>query len=124
MQYDKLIRDHIPEIIGASGKRAKVETYSEANFRHALLQKLVEEATEARDASPADLATEMADVLEVIDAVFATFGLSEPEVRALQTKRQAERGAFSKRLRLLQVEADQEPLTRFLLGTEALTSRY
>ena len=111
MQYDKLIRDHIPEIIGASGKRAKVETYSEANFRHALLQKLVEEATEARDASPADLATEMADVLEVIDAVFATFGLSEPEVRALQTKRQAERGAFSKRLRLLQVEADQEPLT-------------
>lgn len=94
MQYDKLNRDRIPEIVAAGGKRAQVETMDESEFRRALLQKLIEEATEAQNATPEELATELADLLEVLDAVFVAFGLSESKVSAVQAKRREERGGF------------------------------
>jgi predicted house-cleaning noncanonical NTP pyrophosphatase (MazG superfamily) len=105
MQSDKLIRDRIPEIIAAGGKHAQTEVMDENEFRRALMQKLVEEATEARDATPDELTTEIADLLEVLDTVFMAFGLSEDEVRAVQAQRREERGGFEKRLRLLSVES-------------------
>lgn len=69
-----------------------------------LYDKLVEEATEATNAADADLATELADVLEVVDALIDTYGLSHDAVRALQQERRAMRGGFSQRLRLLWTE--------------------
>jgi len=49
--YNKLVHDHIPEIIQNSGKRCSVEIMTELEYRQALLEKLVEEALEARQAS-------------------------------------------------------------------------
>ncbi|WP_027482365.1 nucleoside triphosphate pyrophosphohydrolase [Deinococcus pimensis] len=101
--YDKLVRDRIPEIIEASGKTADVEVMEGEVFLRALLDKLVEEAREARDASPQERATELADLLEVIEAVMRAEGLSEPQVRAVQRERREARGGFERRLRLLSV---------------------
>jgi predicted house-cleaning noncanonical NTP pyrophosphatase (MazG superfamily) len=101
--YDKLVRDRIPEIIEASGKSSEVEVMEGEAFLRALLDKLVEEAQEARDAAPQERAVELADLLEVIDAVLRTEGLSETQVRAAQRTRRQERGGFERRLRLLSV---------------------
>jgi hypothetical protein len=61
---------------------------------------LVEEAAEAA-APDADLVTELADVLEVLDARAATAGLDLAAVQAVQATRRAARGGFADRVALL-----------------------
>ena len=103
--YDKLVRDRIPEIIRESGSSCGTESYrDESGFRRALRDKLIEEAGEAANAGEEDLAAELADLQEVVDALISAYGLSYDAVRSLQEGRRAERGAFSKRLRLLWTE--------------------
>ncbi|MCI0711669.1 MAG: nucleoside triphosphate pyrophosphohydrolase [Chloroflexi bacterium] len=62
-EYNKLVRDNIPEIIAANGQ--------------ALRQKLVEEAQEVLQAKPDELVNELADVYEVLDALIAAYDLDE-----------------------------------------------
>jgi predicted house-cleaning noncanonical NTP pyrophosphatase (MazG superfamily) len=103
--YDKLVRDRIPEISREAGSTCGTDTYSdESAFRRALRDKLVEEAGEASNASDENVATELADLQEVVDVLITAYGLNSNAVRALQEKRRAERGGFSKRLRLLWTE--------------------
>ena len=103
--YDKLVRDRIPEIIREAGRTCGTETYTDENaFRRALRDKLIEEANEAANASEGELAAELADLQEVVDAVISAYGLNANAVRSLQEQRRAERGAFSNRLRLLWTE--------------------
>ena len=102
--YNKLIRDRIPEIIQAEGKRFDIEIMPDAEYRQALLAKLSEEAAEARDASPEKLTIELADLFEVIDAVLAAHGIDQGEVLRVQQERRAKRGGFEQRLKLLWVE--------------------
>jgi predicted house-cleaning noncanonical NTP pyrophosphatase (MazG superfamily) len=103
--YDKLVRDRIPEIIRNSGNTCGTETFEDDSaFRGALRDKLVEEATEAANAPDTDLATELADVREVINALIDAYGLSHETARALQEQRRADRGGFADRLRLLWTE--------------------
>lgn len=102
--YNKLIRDHIPAIIAESGKTCETEKLSPDEFERGLLEKLVEEAQEAQQADPAQLKTELADLLEVIDALLTTKGISRQAVRQEQRRRRKERGGFAKRLKLLWTE--------------------
>lgn len=100
-QYDKLVRDRIPEIIRRNGDECVVEVMGEEDYRHALRRKLVEEATEASEASPVTLITELADLYEVIDALLTAEGLDHATLHSVQAQRRAERGGFAHRLRLL-----------------------
>jgi predicted house-cleaning noncanonical NTP pyrophosphatase (MazG superfamily) len=104
IEYNKLIRDRIPEIIDQDGKQFATEIMNENDYKQALLEKLVEEAGEARIAAPGKLITELADLLEVIDALLETSGIDRDQLRAIQSQRQFDRGGFEKRLKLLWVE--------------------
>lgn len=66
-EHNKLIRDHIPEIIRKAGRECEVETMTQTDYHQALLNKLVEEAKEAVEADPDNLVEELADVYEVIE---------------------------------------------------------
>jgi len=101
-EYDKLVRDLIPDIIRQYGSTCGVERLDEDEaFRGALRAKLIEEAREAAEAPDAELATELADLLEVIDAIVAAYGLTHETVVAVQQERRAKRGGFANRVRLL-----------------------
>jgi predicted house-cleaning noncanonical NTP pyrophosphatase (MazG superfamily) len=118
-EYHKLVRDRIPEIIRLSGRQCAVEVYSEEEYKTALLEKLVEEAVEAQrscrdvacyvstesavSTNTTELTTELADLLEVIEAIVDAYGLDWEQVKELQKSRREERGAFNERLRLLWV---------------------
>jgi len=102
--YNKLVRDRIPEIITAEGRRCAIETMSEAEYQQALLTKLVEEAQEVAGASQEKRAAELADLYEVIEALVQATGLNEGDIRALQAQRRQERGGFEKRIKLLWAE--------------------
>lgn len=104
-EYNKLVRDRIPEIIRQSNDRCEIRRLSEAEYRQALREKLIEEAREAAEANDdAQLVTELADLYEVINAVMETYGISSESVIAEQEKRRAERGGFQQRIQLLWTE--------------------
>ena len=102
--YNKLVRDRIPEIIQASGKRCRVETMSEPEYRLALLEKLVEEAQEVRQAAPGELLAELADIQEVLAALMMAWQITPDQVKQVQRRRRAERGGFDQRVKLLWTE--------------------
>ncbi len=102
--YNKLVRDRIPEIIARDGKHCEVETMPKVEYEKALLAKLVEEAHEAQQAEAASIETELADILEVVDALLIQKGISRQRVRCIQRRRRNERGGFEKRVKLLWTE--------------------
>ena len=100
-EYNKLVRDNIPQIIHQAGGECEVVEMVDNEYRQALQEKLVEEAQEAATANPEDLVKELADLYEVIDAVITEYGISRDVVLAEQERRRWERGGFEKRLKLL-----------------------
>jgi predicted house-cleaning noncanonical NTP pyrophosphatase (MazG superfamily) len=64
-----LVRDRIPEIIRQNGIECEIAVLSEAEYRQALRQKLMEESVEAAEAEGENLVAELADLYEVIDAL-------------------------------------------------------
>ncbi len=101
IDYNKLVRDRIPEIIESEGRQCGTDIMGDGEHRAALLAKLVEEAQEVQTASPDKLTTELADLLEVVDAIMALHGLDEAEVRNVQQDRREQREGFARRIKLL-----------------------
>ena len=109
IEYNKLIRDRIPEIITRSGKTFSVTMLSPIDYARALAEKLVEEAQEVRSADRDRLLDELADLSEVIDALLKVNDWEKIDLVKAQEKRRQERGGFDKRLKLLYVD---DPSTR------------
>jgi predicted house-cleaning noncanonical NTP pyrophosphatase (MazG superfamily) len=101
MKYYKLVRDRIPEIIAAKGQRAKFETLDAERYKQKLIEKLEEELGEFKRDQNSE---ELSDILEVVLALAQDLGLSSGELEAIRQKKQAQRGGFSKRILLLEVE--------------------
>jgi predicted house-cleaning noncanonical NTP pyrophosphatase (MazG superfamily) len=101
-EYNKLVRDRIPEIIAQTGYTYEIAIMSEQEYQQALREKLVEEALEATTACDTQhLITELADLYEVIDTLMADYNIAPEMIRAEQERRRQERGGFSQRIRLL-----------------------
>jgi predicted house-cleaning noncanonical NTP pyrophosphatase (MazG superfamily) len=90
----KLVRDRIPEIMRREGKTPDVEQIAGERLKIALKDKLVEEATELQ--ASVDVREELADVLEVVDALVDSYGLDEIELQSIRWKKREERGGFDK----------------------------
>jgi predicted house-cleaning noncanonical NTP pyrophosphatase (MazG superfamily) len=101
---NKLVRDRIPEVIQKAGRRCETKILSESEYRLALRQKLLEEAEEVRTASDSKLAEELADVLEVVEALMESQGISAEEVASKRDRKRAERGGFERKILLLWTE--------------------
>ncbi len=98
LDYRKLIRDEIPRIIEAGGGRPVTRVLDEAGYLAALRAKLVEEAEEAQAAPDGQLRSELADVLEVLQALAAAHGMSWEDVVVEATRKRMERGGFDQRI--------------------------
>lgn len=92
--YNKLIRDKIPEIIEKAGKNYKIDIADTNLYREKLHEKLLEEALEFKNEPCIE---EMADILEVIQALMQEYSISKEEVVKAKEKKAAERGAFEKK---------------------------
>ena len=92
---NKLVRDKIPEIIEADGRTCKTHILSDEEYLSALEEKLNEEVAEYQKDKNLE---EMADVLEVLQAICIARGYSLEELEALRKKKADERGGFSKKI--------------------------
>lgn len=106
--YNKLIADKVPENMEKQGVQFEVRTLTDdAEYERELLKKVVEEAKELESAPSKEHALkEIADVLEVIDAVKKLKGISDDEVVTMKATRLEKRGGFLKRIFLLWSEDD------------------
>ena len=95
VEYDKLVRDEIPEIIEDNGEVPEIHVADDAEYRRRLHEKLDEEVAEFHDSGDPD---ELADVLEVVFALGSLDGLSERDLQQRREQKAAERGRFDDRV--------------------------
>jgi predicted house-cleaning noncanonical NTP pyrophosphatase (MazG superfamily) len=99
--YNKLVRDRIPEIIRADGKRLKSRVLNDAEHLEALLKKLEEEVAELTEARNVE---ELADVHEVLIALTEALKIKPEELEKTRRGKAAKRGGFQERIFLEEVE--------------------
>lgn len=103
--FRKLVRDLVPAIIRERGERAVIKKLSVAEFKKELLKKLQEEVGEAAQAKTrAELVLEFADVEEVLAALYNSHRIERREVTAAARKKRISRGAFTKRIFLIETK--------------------
>lgn len=100
-KYDKLIRDKIPQIIEAQGKTCVTEILSQEEYLQKLDEKLCEELAEYQQSKELE---ELADLLEVMEAVAIARGYTWEELLAVRDQKREARGGFQNRLCLKEVQ--------------------
>ena len=102
MSWNKLVRDRISGIIAADGKSAVTRVLGADEYRAALRDKLLEECSELLDAGTDEIASEAADVLEVIFSYCSLHDMTEEQILAVREHRGKERGCFNDRVLLIE----------------------
>ena len=98
--YHKLVRDRIPEIIEADGKTCVSATLSNEDYIALLDQKLNEELAEYQESKSLE---ELADLLEVMQAVVKARGWTLDELEQVRADKAAKRGGLAKKILLKEV---------------------
>lgn len=99
--FCKLVRDKIPEMIRKEGFAPKTRILGDAEYLSELNRKLREEIEEyIKDETP----EEIADILEVIEAICCARGFGKEEILNIKQSKKESRGGFEKRLYLISKE--------------------
>lgn len=98
--YNKLVRDHIPEIIESDGRKCTTEILSDDRWLQMLDAKLDEELAEYQESKSLE---ELADLLEVMRAVVKAKGWSWEQLEQVRQEKAARRGGFEKKILLKEV---------------------
>lgn len=105
VDYNKLVRDRIPEIIAAAGDRPKTQVLDEDEYIHELRRKLVEEVEEFNTSCDAE---ELVDILEVVYAIASRMGIDPIMLDKLRNAKKEKRGGFEAKVFLIHTESDDE----------------
>jgi len=101
IDYNKAIRDNIPEIIEKSGKNCNVKTLSNEEFLKELEKKLIEELQEYQESKDVK---ELADILEIIYRISSLKGTTIEQLDMIRKDKATKRGLFEKNLFLISTE--------------------
>jgi len=96
-----LVRDHIPSICERNGQIPETKVLDAERYTAALNEKLQEEVREYLTCNDLE---ELADILEVVEALAESQGSALREVMEIKAKKQNTNGAFRNRIFLLSVD--------------------
>ena len=99
-QYDKLVRDNIPNIIESQGNIAEIEILSDDKYITYLNRKLKEEVHEYLENNCIE---ELCDILEVVEAISKTMKFSDEDIIAVKKEKVRKNGAFKNKILLKKV---------------------
>ena len=102
IQYNKLVRDRIPEIIKEHGRKFSTRLIEGAELTNALTSKLHEELAEFEADHSLE---ELADLLEVVYALGDNLGFSKDELESVRRTKAESNGAFKNGILLVEAEA-------------------
>ena len=100
-QINKLVRDNIPLICVSNGQTPETKILDDENYASALKTKLYEEVEEYLLDYNIE---ELADIIEVIEALAENQGSSLDEIMKIKQHKQNRNGAFKNRIFLLSVD--------------------
>ncbi len=95
MKHGKLVRDRIPDIIREHGETPVTHVASDDEYWQRLLVKLREEVDEFIDTPTTE---ELADIQEVIDAIYDFKGFDRTAVEEQLIEKRERRGGFTRRI--------------------------
>lgn len=95
MNQGKLVRDKIPQMITAAGKKPITRILEQEEYLEELDRKLNEEVAEYQEDKSLE---EMADVLEVLFAICEARGHSVEELMTAREEKRESRGGFEQRM--------------------------
>lgn len=95
IQYDKLVRDKIPEIIEKSNKEYKIHIVNSEEAIAYLTKKFSEELNEFNEAYAKE---ELADILELIHGLAYQLDYDMKEIEAIRKEKYDKRGGFEKNI--------------------------
>lgn len=95
MNQGKLVRDKIPQIITAAGKKPITRVLDHAEYLEELDKKLSEEIAEYQADKSIE---EMADVLEVLLAICEARGHSVEDLMNVRNEKKEARGGFEQKI--------------------------
>ncbi|MDU2994661.1 MAG: nucleoside triphosphate pyrophosphohydrolase [Clostridium sp.] len=90
-EYNKLVRDKIPEIIRTDGKECEIRVAQGKEKYELLEKKLMEEVNEFLEDKNLE---ELADVMEVLFGLAREIGYSEEDLLRKREEKKRERGGF------------------------------
>jgi predicted house-cleaning noncanonical NTP pyrophosphatase (MazG superfamily) len=93
--YNKLVRDRIVEILKKKELNPKSHIANEKEYWLKLKEKLAEEVKEFNESESAE---ELADILEIIDAICIYKNIDKQTVLEIKSSKTNERGAFKERI--------------------------
>ena len=105
IRYHKFVRDRIPEIIAASGKSCSVRVLGDDEYLQMLDEKLNEETAEYQESKTLE---ELADILEVIEALVIARGYTVEDLLRAKAEKQRVRGGFRQKILLETVSAKEQ----------------
>ena len=98
-EFNKLVRDNIPNKIESNGEVAITRTLSDDEYRTELYKKLLEESHEVINSQGnQDTLEELADVLEVLRAIAELNNKELNDVIEKANQKRLKRGGFEKRI--------------------------
>lgn len=98
---EKLVRDKIPQIIKDNNEDPEYYICDSNEYVDRLSDKLLEEVNEYIESEEKE---EIADILEVIDAIIEHKSISGEKIKEIKNKKKKERGGFSDRIILENVK--------------------
>ena len=101
--YNKLVRDNIPNIIKSKGETPVTRILSEDEYKNELEKKLYEEYKEVIEASGSDRIEELADMLEIINALAKIESKTLDNVILVAEQKNEKRGPFNEKIFLEKV---------------------
>ena len=90
--HSKLVRDKVPEIIQLTGQVPFIHKAENGEYRQLLLKKLLEETEEYVSIKSEE---ELADILEVINAICSANKIDMSQLEKLRQKKAKEKGTYS-----------------------------
>jgi len=99
-EYNKLIRDKIPEIIEKSGSKYSIRILDNEEYKKELLKKITEEAQEVLETGgdKKELAREVGDILEIVNYLIEAFEIDREQIEKVRQEKKQSRGGFDKKL--------------------------
>lgn len=96
--YNKLVRDKIPEIIRNNGEIPKTRILNDEEYKKELELKLYEEYKEVIESNSTDRLEELADLLEVINALANLENKDLSDIIEIANNKSEKRGAFKEKI--------------------------
>ena len=98
---NKLVRDNIPYICEKNGQIPKTKILNDKKYTSALNKKLKEEVREYLVSNNIE---ELADILEVVEAIAENNGYSFKDVMEIKQNKQNKNGGFKNKVFLISVD--------------------